>query len=94
VSSRTKNIPICNFDNITLKQTFFLKKYYKGLTLIKINRDKKRYISPYHIISKVVMSYDFIQKNRYTKDIYEYQTKIHISYILQDHTQKNIMITK
>jgi hypothetical protein len=40
------------------------------------------------------MSYDFIQKNRYTKDIYEYQTKIHISYILQDHTQKNIMITK
>jgi hypothetical protein len=34
------------------------------------------------------MFYDFIQKNRYTKEIYEYQAEIHISYILQDHTKK------
>jgi ethanolamine utilization cobalamin adenosyltransferase len=51
----------------------FLKKHYKGLTLTKINKDKKRYISLDHIISKVVMSYDFIQKNRYTKHIYEHE---------------------
>jgi hypothetical protein len=35
-----------------------------------------------------VIPYDFIQKSRYTKEIYEYQTEIHRSYILQDHTPK------